>query len=163
MVEITLEHGMNPKGSMALICFATVLCQTSSNLLDKLDAPCKIGKLGIDMLENQYNPSEVLDVRARSILYYYSLVAPFSVPIQTCTSKLKTGVQTGLSAGDFMSAFMCMIQHVRLSILAGFHLGDLLSGKVANQSARLIFVTFDIGLVSPSKRNQTLPLSFSRA
>ena len=95
------------KGSMALICFATVLCQTSSNLLDQLDAPCKIGQLGIDMLEKQ--TSKVLDVRARCMLYYFSLVAPFAVPIRTCISKLNTGVQTGLSSGDFLSEFMCMV------------------------------------------------------
>ena len=135
MIEITLEHGMNPKGTMALVLFATVLCQTSSDLSQKIDTFCKIGNFGMDMLENQYDPSEVLDVRARSILSYYALLAPFALPFQTCASKLKEGLQTGFSAGDFIPAFMCINQHLRLSILAGSHLGDLLSGKVVNQFA----------------------------
>lgn len=132
MITITLDHGMNPKGMMALILFASILCQTSSDLSKKIDEFCKIGKFGMEMVENQSNPSVVLDVRARSILAYYALVAPFTVPLQTCACKLKTGLQTGLSAGDFNSALLCITQYVRLSILTGSHLGDLLSGKMVN-------------------------------
>ena len=140
MIEVTLQHGMNSYGALALISFASVLCQTTRDLSGetKIDEFCKISKLGMDILENQYDPAEVLDVRARSILGYYGLVAPFTLPLQTCACKLKAGLQTGLSAGDFIGAFMNIIQHIRLQILAGSHLGALLSGKMANQSTWLI-------------------------
>ena len=143
MIQITLKDGMCSKGMMALTTFACVSCQSSSDLLKKIDAFCKIGKLGMHILE-KYDPSEVLDVRARCILTYFSLVAPFTVPLQTCANKLKEGLQTGLSSGDFISAFMCIIQYVRLSILAGSHeqpnnkLGNLFLGKIANQCAWLL-------------------------
>jgi len=129
MMEITLKHGTNPRGHMALISFSSILCQSSSDLLKNIDKACEIGKLGIDMLETQYNPAEVLDVRAQSVLVYYGLLAPFTLPLQTCASKLKAGLRTGISSGALNSAFMCTVQQIRLSILAGSNLGDLLHGK----------------------------------
>ena len=97
MVELTLAHGVTKYSVMGLVQYSGGLCR--SNLLIDVQKACKIGKLGISLL-NRFDSSDILPL---AYVIHYSFTAYYTDPIQSCGDMLKKNFETGMSNGDTFS------------------------------------------------------------
>jgi len=138
MVQLTLASKTISKYS--LIGFVQCVAMSChENSITVIQEACRIAKLAMSVLKRFDASAEIVP---RVCFIYYSLVASYSETLPSCADGLLRGFECGMASGDTSSAFLCAIHHIRLSLLAGTALPDLLKR-----------VEYFLGLVK-SHRNQ---------
>merc|ERR1712194_994805 len=119
-IELTLAHGVTKYSAMGFVSYAFALCQISP--MKEISKACSIGKLALQLLDQ----FESTDIVARVNFVYYSFVAHYTDPLQSCCSKLKEVFKIGIAKADTFSAFGSAVPYVQLSILGGVNLQNIL-------------------------------------
>ncbi len=96
--------------------------QGSSPSLSLIRIGCKIGKVAMSMLDEHFEYSEIKS----SVVFVYSMVQQFNSPIQKVAESNAKGFELGIASGETLSACFNADQVIRLSILGGQRLPDLL-------------------------------------
>ena len=116
-----MENGLCKHSLVGFIQFAFVLCNGNVTIPSAVQVGCKIGKIAMSMLDQ----SDYSEVKANVVLAY-SYVLMHTQPIQKVAASVAKGFELGIANGDTVSAFFNAVQYIRMSLLGGKRLPDLL-------------------------------------
>lgn len=119
IAKITIENGLCKYSLTGIIQFAFILC--NSKVLSNVQVGCRIGDIAMSMLDN-FDYSEMKS----NVVHVYSYVHQHCHPIQKVADSARKGFEFGIASGDTVSAFFNAAQQIRLSIIGGARLPDLL-------------------------------------
>jgi hypothetical protein len=144
IAKITMENGLCKYSLVGFIQFAFFLC--NARVLSTVQVGCRIGETAMSMLD-YFDYSEIKS----SVINTYSYVHQHCYPMQKVADSALKGYEFGIASGDTVSAFFNAVQHIRLSILGGTRLPDLLretdkylsiAGHHRNTMSRAFLLTF---------------------
>ena len=122
IAKITIENGLSKYSLVGFIKFAFALCNYKKvRSLSTVQIGCKLGEIAMSML-NHFDYSEVKSC----VTHVYSYVHQHIHPIQRVAERVVKGFESGIASGDTVSAFFNAVQHIRLSIIGGKRLPEVL-------------------------------------
>ena len=121
MVQLSIIHGLCKNSILGFIQYAAMLCQ--SKAAKDIQLACKIGKTAIHLLKRFDSSKELISTL---FFLYYGFVAIHMEPIQSCADMLRRGFDIGMSSGETLSAFFNSNHFIRLSLIGGINLPDLI-------------------------------------
>ncbi len=121
IAKITAENGLCKHSLVGFIQFAFVLCNYTPLSIPTVRVGCKIGVAAMSMLD-QFDYSEI----KAGVVFTFSYVQQHCNPFQKVAESGAKGFELGFASGDTLSAFFNADQHIRLSIVGGKRLPEIL-------------------------------------
>jgi hypothetical protein len=119
-VQLTINTNSLCVGSiMCVIEYASMLCEGGKDI----EGASRIGKAAMSCFKKRYL-SRVWLPRVNCV--YYSFVAFYTEPLQSCADMLRLGFDVGMSAGDTVSAIYNAACHIKTALASGERLPILL-------------------------------------
>ncbi len=123
IAKLTLENGLCKHSLVGFIQFAFSRCSAQGSSLSSIRVGCKIGKVAVSMLDEHFEYSEIKS----NVVHVYSLVQQHNSPIQKVAESAAKGFELGIASGETLSACFNADQHIRLSMIGGKRLPELLN------------------------------------
>ncbi len=125
IAKITMEHGLCKYSLVGFIQFAFTLCNAkvlSLSTFSTIRLGCKTCDIAMSMLDQCCDYSEI----KASVVVLMSYIYQHCYPIQKVAESVAKGFELGIVSGDTVSAFFNAVQQIRLSVMGGKRLPDLL-------------------------------------
>jgi tetratricopeptide (TPR) repeat protein len=122
MMQLSMESGICKYSLVSFLNYAGMLC--NNKVFRNIEGGCRLGGIVMKVLSQRFGNDS--DQKAKLFFHYYALIACYSEPLQNCRHMLKEGFEAGMCSGDIRYAFLNALNQIRLSLLSGENLQDLL-------------------------------------
>ncbi len=124
VVQLTMKNGLCNHSILGFVQFAVILCAPKiAKMGGSIALGSRIGKAAMLCSPKRYVNSEC---NPNLQFVYYTHVAFYTEPLQTCADMLRQGFDASMSIGESGTAFFNSMIHVRTAILVGERLPALL-------------------------------------
>ncbi len=121
-MQLSMESGICKYSLVSFLSYAGMLC--NNKVFGNIEGGCRLGGMVMKVFTERFASSS--DQKAKLFFQHYALVACYSEPFQHCRDMLKEGFEAGMCSGDIRNAFLNELNQIRLSLLSGENLHDLL-------------------------------------